>query len=181
MYEAEKEAIDRKYYDKAKAERDKQVKETIDGYKKIAEEQKRAREAAISEAERNLQQNIQIIRKLQQEEAKGGDYVARTKDYADKMYKQRLGIKDADISALSRYGNTLITDIANARDRVLGGFGGTAPQQNATTNNNNVTVNFDNTIVENDQALVNLANKVAGLILPVVENAVGGTATANNF
>ena len=128
LYALEKEAIDKKYYDKQRSENEKMVKQAQDAYKQMSDAQKRQREANISEAEKNLQNNLKIIRKLQKEEAMGGDYIGRTKEYADKLYKKKLGVKDSDIAALSKYGNALISDIANARDRVLGIFGGEQAQ-----------------------------------------------------
>ena len=182
LYALEREKIDQKYYAKQKAENDRMVKEAQAAYKQITEEQKRQREANISEAERNLQTNLKIIRRLQMEEKAGGDYVGRTKEYADRLYKKQLGVKDSDIAALAKYGNALITDIGNARDRVLGMFGGGQAQQPAnTTNNNTVNVSFDNTVVENEAALQTLANRVADLITPVVERAIGGTEGSNNY
>lgn len=182
LYALEREQIDQKYYNKQKAENERMVKEAQAAYKQITEEQKRQREANISEAERNLQTNLKIIRRLQEEEKAGGDYVGRTKEYADRLYKKQLGVKDSDIAALAKYGNALITDIGNARDRVLGMFGGGQAQQPAnTTNNNTVNVSFDNTVVENEAALQTLANRVADLITPVVERAIGGTEGSNNY
>lgn len=183
LYALEKEAIDKKYYDKQRSENEKMVKQAQDAYKQMADAQKRQREANISEAEKNLQNNLKIIRKLQKEEAMGGDYIGRTKEYADKLYKKKLGVKDSDIAALSKYGNALISDIANARDRVLGIFGGEqAPQPQQNVNNQNtVNVTFDNTVIDNEAGLVNLANKVAQLIIPSIEKAIGGSATSNNY
>lgn len=181
LYALEREQIDKKYYDKQKAENDRMVKEAQAAYKQITEEQKRQRESNISEAERNLQTNLKIIRRLQEEEKAGGDYVGRTKEYADRLYKKQLGVKDSDIAALAKYGNALVTDIGNARDRVLGMFGGGQPQPANTTNNNTVNVSFDNTVVENEAALQTLANRVADLITPVVERAIGSTEGSNNY
>ena len=183
LYALEKEAIDKKYYDKQRSENEKMVKQAQDAYKQMSDAQKRQREANISEAEKNLQNNLKIIRKLQKEEAMGGDYIGRTKEYADKLYKKKLGVKDSDIAALSKYGNALISDIANARDRVLGIFGGEqAPQPTQNVNNQNtVNVTFDNTVIDNEAGLVNLANKVAQLIIPSIEKAIGGDANSNNY
>ena len=183
LYALEKEAIDKKYYDKQRSENEKMVKQAQDAYKQMSDAQKRQREANISEAEKNLQNNLKIIRKLQKEEAMGGDYIGRTKEYADKLYKKKLGVKDSDIAALSKYGNALISDIANARDRVLGIFGGEqAPQPQQNVNNQNtVNVTFDNTVIDNEAGLVNLANKVAQLIIPSIEKAIGGDANSNNY
>lgn len=183
LYALEKEAIDKKYYDKQRSENAKMVKQAQDAYKQMADAQKRQREANISEAEKNLQNNLKIIRKLKKEEAMGGDYIGRTKEYADKLYKKKLGVKDSDIAALAKYGNALISDIANARDRVLGIFGGEqAPQPQQNVNNQNtVNVTFDNTVIDNEAGLVNLANKVAQLIIPSIEKAIGGDATSNNY
>lgn len=183
LYALEKEAIDKKYYDKQRSENEKMVKQAQDAYKQMSDAQKRQREANISEAEKNLQNNLKIIRKLQKEEAMGGDYIGRTKEYADKLYKKKLGVKDSDIAALSKYGNALISDIANARDRVLGIFGGEQAQQPTQNVNNQNTVNvtFDNTVIDNEAGLVNLANKVAQLIIPSIEKAIGGDANSNNY
>lgn len=183
LYALEKEAIDKKYYDKQRSENEKMVKQAQDAYKQMADAQKRQREANISEAEKNLQNNLKIIRKLQKEEAMGGDYIGRTKEYADKLYKKKLGVKDSDIAALAKYGNALVSDIANARDRVLGIFGGEqAPQPQQNVNNQNtVNVTFDNTVIDNEAGLVNLANKVAQLIIPSIEKAIGGDANSNNY
>ena len=141
--------------------------------------QKQINDARISEAEKALQQRLDLIRRMQKEEAAGGNWQERAAEWADKQYKRSMGIKDSDISALQRYGVDLVNALGNARDRVLAGFA-TGKTAGAVNNNNSVTINFDNTVIENESAMQTLANKVAEVILPVVENAVG-SKTANSY
>ena len=134
-------------------------------------------DARMSEAERTLRENVKLVRKMQQEEAAGGDWQSRVQAWQDRQYMKKNGFKAGDISALQRYGTDLVNQMANSRDRVFSGFGG--GQQ---TNNNTVNINLDNTVVENEAAMVNLANKVADKILPVIQRAVGGSGnTVNSF
>lgn len=181
----EKEAIDKKYFDKLSSERDKQVKTAQDAYRKEAEEAKRAREASISEAESTLRNNLKLVRYIQQQQKQGTYSEADAKAYAERLYMRQSGFKMSDINALKDIGVNVVKEIANARDRLFGSFANVQMPQmtpaNQVTNNNSVTVNFDNTVLDNVAAMDVLANKVADVILPTIERSLNGQAGGNTY
>ena len=181
----EKEAIDKKYFDKLSSERDKQVKTAQDAYRKEAEEAKRAREASISEAESTLRNNLKLVRYIQQQQKQGTYNESDAKAYAERLYMRQSGFKVSDINALKDIGVNVVKEIANARDRLFGSFANVQMPQmtpaNQVTNNNNVTVNFDNTVLDNVAAMDVLANKVADVILPTIERSLNGQAGGNTY
>lgn len=180
MYAIQKEAIDQKYYDKARAEQEKQAKEVEASYQKQIEAAKRARESQISEAESTLRSNLKLVRYIQQQKQQGTYTEAGAKQYAEQLYMRQNGIRNSDILALKDIGVGTLKDIANVRDRIFGQFATVqAPENTANnvTNNNTVNVNFDNTILDNVAAMDLLANKVAAIIQPAIERAVSGTTT----
>ena len=181
----EKEAIDKKYFDKLSSERDKQVKTAQDAYRKEAEEAKRAREASISEAESTLRNNLKLVRYIQQQQKQGTYSESDAKAYAERLYMRQSGFKVSDINALKDIGVNVVKEIANARDRLFGSFANVQMPQmtpaNQVTNNNSVTVNFDNTVLDNVAAMDVLANKVADVILPTIERSLNGQAGGNTY
>lgn len=176
LFTAQKEAIDKQYFDKLNAEREKQAKTAEDAYKREVEAAKRAREASISEAESTLKNNLKLVRYIEKQRKAGTYNEDAARAYADRLYMKQAGIRTSDITALQDIGVKALQGIANARDRLFGQFASVnVPPANTVTNNNNITVNFDNTILDNVTAMDLLANKVANIILPEINRASANT------
>lgn len=175
----EKQAIDEKYFKKLQAEQEKTAKQAEAEYAKQAEAAKKAREASISEAESTLRNNLKLIRYIKREQEAGTYSDERAREYANKLYMRQNGFRTSDISALQAFGVDRLKDIADARDRLFAGF---APPEsgslNNSVNNNNVVINnsFDGTVVEDMAAMDRLANKVAEIIAPAIQQALNGGA-----
>ena len=181
LYNAEKERIDKKYYEKLQAERQKSAQQAEATYKKEAEMAKQAREANISDAEQTLRNNLKLMRYIQNEQKKGTYTEENAKAYADKLYMRQNGFRQADVDALKSVGVDTLKQLADARSRIFGDFGkiqAPGQQANTVTNNvtNNNTVNFDNTVVEDIGTMEKLANKVAEIIIPQIQQALNGTS-----
>ncbi len=177
LFAIEKEKIDRQYFEKLNSERQKQVKTAEDAYKKETEAAQKAREAAISGAESALKSNLKVLRYAEKQRENGTYNEADIKAYADRLYMRQNGFRQADVNALREIGVDRLKDFGNARDRIFGQFADiSAPAP--VTNNNNTTVNnyFDNTVVEDVSAMDKLANKVAAIITPTIEQALRGGA-----
>lgn len=177
LFAVEKEKIDRQYFEKLNSERQKQVKTAEDAYKKETEAAQKAREAAISGAESALKSNLKVLRYAEKQRENGTYNEADIKAYADRLYMRQNGFRQSDVNALREIGVDRLKDFGNARDRIFGQFADiTAPA--SVTNNNNTTVNnyFDNTVVEDVSAMDKLANKVAAIITPTIEQALRGGA-----
>ena len=173
----EKQAIDKKYFDMQKAEREKQLKQTQEAYKKEAEEAKRAREQQISDAQSTIQNNIKLLKYIQNEQKKGTYSEDKAKTYAENLMLKQSGLSRDNISFAKDFGLDKLKEIADARSRLFGSFANIqAPNAQQTVNNNNVqnTFNFDGTVVEDVAAMDKLANKVAGIILPAIQTALKG-------
>lgn len=156
-------------------QRDAWIRAGADEVQATQAAQKQIANARLSEAERTLRDNVQLIRKMQVEQNRGGDWESRVKTYADEQYKKRLGVRDSDIAALHNYGIDAVQQLANSRDRVLSSFA----QQNRETQQQTkieapVTVHFDNTVVEDVDAMSKLADKVAAVITPAITQALHG-------
>lgn len=170
LFAEQKAQIDKRYFDKLNSERQKQVKEAEQAYQKEQEAAKRAREAAISDAESTLKNNLKLARYIQSEQKKGTYNENRAKSYAEQLYLRQQGYRMQDISFLKDFTPERLKGIADARSRLFSDF---APP---TQNTNNVTINFDNTVVEDLSTMEKLANKVAEVITPAIEQALkGGT------
>ena len=182
LYNAEKERIDKKYYEKLQAERQKSAQQAEAAYKKEAEMAKQAREANISDAEQTLRNNLKLIRYIQNEQKKGTYTEENAKEYANKLYMRQNGFRQSDIDALKTVGVDTLKQVADARSRIFADFANiqapTQPAGNTVTNNvtNNNTVQFDNTVVEDIGTMEKLANKVAEIIIPQIEQALNGTS-----
>lgn len=177
LFAIEKEKIDKQYFEKLNSERQKQVKTAEDAYKKETEAAQKAREAAISGAESALKSNLKVLRYAEKQRENGTYNEADIKAYADRLYMRQNGFRQADVNALREIGVDRLKDFGNARDRIFGQFADiSAPAP--VTNNNNTTVNnyFDNTVVEDVSAMDKLANKVAAIITPTIEQALRGGA-----
>lgn len=180
LYENEKAKIDAKYYEKAEAERKRVTEATIKEYQKAAEEQKRLQEASIRDAESTLKSNVQLIRKMQKEMAKGGDWEARVQAWQDRRYMKQNGFKQSDITALQSFGVDFVKKMADSTSRLFGQFANPQQQQQQVpqqvTNNN--TINIDRPIVTDESLINQLADKVADKLRPLF---AGKTAAGNSF
>lgn len=172
LYTIQKEQIDKKYFDKLQQERQKQVKDAEQAYRKEIEEAKKAREAKMSEAEQTLRTNLKLAKYIQREQKAGTYSDEKARNYAEQLYLRQNGYKREDISWLQDFTVPRLKEIANARDRLFSGFA--QPQQ--TTNNNTISISFDNTVVEDLSTMDKLANKVAEVITPAIETALKGGA-----
>ena len=179
LINTEKNQVNQKWAEKEKAELQKKAEESkkiyenmykkqLEDAKKFAEEQKRAREQAISGAESTLTSNIKLLRYIQNEQKKGTYTEENARDYAKQLYMRSHGFRQSDVDFMSSFGKDKLADIANVRDRIFGQF---APP---VENTNNITVNFDNTIVEDMSTMDKLANKVAEIITPAIQQALRG-------
>lgn len=164
----EKAQIDEKYYAKQQAEREKNLKSSQEAYKKEIEEAKRAREASISDAESTLRSNLKLLRYIKKEQEAGTYSEENAKEFANKLYMKQSGFMQGDIDFLKTFTVDKLKGIADARSRLFADFGQTPPVTN------NVTINFDGTVVEDVEAMNMLAEKVAGVITPVIEQALKG-------
>lgn len=180
LYENEKAKIDAKYYEKAEAEQKRATEATIKEYQKAAEEQKRIQEASIRDAEATLKNNVQLIRKMQKEQAKGGDWEARVQAWQDRRYMKQNGFKQSDITALQAYGVDFVKKMADSTHRLFGQFANPQQQQQQApqqvTNNN--TINIDRPILTDESLINQLADKVADKLRPLF---AGKTAAGNSF
>ena len=196
LFSLQKEQIDKQYFEKYNSMLKKQTSDATAAYDKQAEAAKKANEAAMSDAESTLKNNIKILRRLVKEQQAGGDFIGRTKDYANKLYMKSNGFKASDIEALQRFGVDLIKEIGNARDRIFAGF--TKPQQDVVSNardrlasdygekpatpaqetvNNNTTINIDRPVLTDENLVSQLADKVADKILPIFKQQELGYKT----
>lgn len=173
LFALQKQQIDDRYYQKANEQRQKQIKQAQEAYNKevelarrSSEEQKKAREQAMSDAESALRTNLKLARYIQEQQKKGTYNESDAKKYAEQMYMRQQGYRMSDISFLKDFGVDKLKDIANARDRLFSQF--------APPTTNNITVNFDNTVVEDQAALQRIADKVAEVITPAINEALRG-------
>lgn len=155
-------------------QRDAWIKAGADEVEASRAAEKLKSDARISEAERTLREQVMLVRKMQQEEAKGGNWQQRVMDWQDNQYMKKNGFKTSDIAALQRYGTDLVNQLSNARDRVFAGFAG----GNNVTNNNNTTVNIDRPVLTDESLINQLVDRVADKLVPVAEKAFGQSANA---
>ena len=120
----------------------------------------------MSDAESALRTNLKLARYIQEQQKKGTYNESDAKKYAEQMYMRQQGYRMSDISFLKDFGVDKLKDIANARDRLFSQF--------APPTTNNITVNFDNTVVEDQAALQRIADKVAEVITPAINEALRG-------
>jgi len=171
-FSEEKEAIDKKYFDKQQAEREKALKQAQDAYNKEIEAAKKAREANISEAEATLRSNLKLARYIKREQEAGTYNEDNAREYANRLYMKQNNFRQSDIDFLKEFGVQNLKGIADARNRIFGDFANGGG--NTTNNNSTVNINFDNTVVEDVNAMDRLANKVAEIITPAIQQALNG-------
>ena len=171
-FSEEKSAIDKKYFDKQQQEREKALKQAQDAYNKEIEAAKKAREANISEAESTLRSNLKLARYIKKEQEAGTYNEDNAREYANRLYMKQNNFRQSDIDFLKDFGVQNLKGIADARNRIFGDFANGGG--NTTNNNSTVNINFDNTVVEDVNAMDRLANKVAEIITPAIQQALNG-------
>lgn len=165
----EKAQIDAKYFAKQQQEREKNLKASQEAYKKEIEEAKRARESAISDADSTLKNNLKLLRYIKKEQEAGTYSDDKAKAFANKLYMKQQGYKQSDIDFLKTFSVDKLKNIADAKSRLFADF--------ASPITNNVTVNFDGTVVEDVQGIQKIAEAVAGIMTPVIQQALKGGTT----
>lgn len=158
---------------------------------------KQAAQEKMSEAERLLTEQKEIIKDIQK-----GLSDEEIKSRADKRYMKNRGINQSMIDTLDKVGFERINELANTRERLFGRFAQYVPQvpeqardaigfqigkvqqqaqqavptmmQNQQIPQINLTVNFDNTVVEDVAAMDKIANKVSDIITPAIQQALRG-------
>lgn len=172
LFAEQKSQIEQRYFDKLTQERQKQATQAKQAYEKEIEMAKKAREQSMSEAENTLKNNIKLLRYIQNEQKKGTYTDSGAREYANKLYMRQNGFNMNDVSFMKDFGVGRLQELADARTRIFGQFAETPPPSAPVTSN--VTVNFDNTIVEDASAMDKLANKVAEIITPAIQQALRG-------
>lgn len=165
--------------------------------KQITELYKQQAQERMSEAEKLLTEQRQVIKDIQK-----GLSDSEIMERANKRWMKSRGINQSMIDTLQSVGFDKVNYLADARQRLLGRFGGMLPQQQSVMDtigyqlgkqNENVaqavapqaqqvppiqvTLNFDNTVVEDMSSMQKIADKVADVITPAIEKALRGEST----
>ena len=182
LYAEQKSAIDEKYTKKAIAELQKQSKANEDAYKKQAEDAKKAREAAISDAEATMRQNLKVLRFAEKQRQAGNtNWQAETMAYAERQYMKQNGFRASDFSALQNIGVGVLKQLADAQSRLFAQFApGGSVGGDTITNNNTTTVNIDRPILTDEAMLNALQSRILDNIVPVIERTINN-ATGNQM
>lgn len=179
LYQAKKAELDKRYaekYEKDVQAHRKAVEAKIRELAKEVEATRKAeqekRKAAMSEAESTLLQRKALIRKMQKEEAAGGDWQARVQDWAERQYMKQNGLKSSDVAGLQRYGVEMINKFEQGvKDKLYGFAAEKAAPANTVNNNNNTTINIDRPVLTDESLINQLADRVAEKLVPVAQNA----------
>ena len=164
--------------------------------KQIAQLYKQQAQERMSEAERLLTEQKQVIKDIQK-----GLSDSEIMERANKRFMKSRGINQSMIDTLDEVGFDRVNYLADARQRLLGRFGGgfsqmmqqaqdaigfqigkqpqqqiEAPQTQAVPNVQ-VNLTFDNTVVEDMASMQKIADKVADVITPAIEKALRGEST----
>lgn len=182
LYAEQKSAIDEKYTKKAIAELQKQSKANEDAYRKQVEDAKKAREAAISDAEATMRQNLKVLRFAEKQRQAGNtNWQAETMAYAEKQYMKQNGFRASDFSALQNIGVGVLKQLADAQSRLFSQFApGGSVGGDTITNNNTTTVNIDRPILTDEAMLNALQSRILDNIVPVIERTINN-ATGNQM
>ena len=165
--------------------------------KQITELYKQQAQERMSEAEKLLTEQKQVIKDIQK-----GLSDSEIMERANKRWMKSRGINQSMIDTLQSVGFDKVNYLADARQRLLGRFGGMLPQQQSVMDNIGyqlgkqnenvaqavapqaqqvppiqVTLNFDNTVVEDMSSMQKIADKVADVITPAIEKALRGEST----
>lgn len=195
-YAEEKALIDKKYYDKQEAERQKNLKQAQEAYKKEAEEAKKAKETQISEAESTIKNASKLLTYIKKQQEAGTYNEADAMKYADKLSLKSSGLKQSQIDTAYEIGIGKLKELMDSRNRIFGkfagggnnivtdaiGFNASLQQQQVIPQAQqvqqppqvNVTLNFDNTVVEDMSSMQKIADKVSEVITPAIEKALRG-------
>lgn len=164
--------------------------------KQITELYKQQSQERMSEAERLLTEQKQVIKDIQK-----GLSDSEIMERANKRFMKNRGINQSMIDTLDEVGFDRVNYLADARQRLLGRFGGgfsqmmqqaqdaigfqigkhpqqqiEAPQTQAVPNIQ-VNLTFDNTVVEDMSSMQKIADKVSEVIQPAIEKALRGEST----
>lgn len=166
--------------EKIRAEKEKTARAAKAAAEQSAREAEMAAQKALR-AEQDAQQKRMSVaeqaltsqKKLWRAYLRMGD-TPEFQQYALKYTLKSKGIKASDYASMN---SSNLTGYMNAMQRFnnntwLSGVRGSS--QGQITNNNTVTINFDNTVLDNVSAMDVLANKVADIIQPAIEKAVKG-------
>ena len=173
LFAIQKEQIDKQYYDKRRQEEEKIAKQVQDSYKQQVAAAKQAREAAMSEAEQTLRNNVKLVRYMDKMRQQGGNYEQAGREYAERLYLKNAGFNRNDIGLLREFGVSMIKDIANVRDRLFSDF---APAQAVNNTTNNTTVNIDRPILTDENLINQLTSQILDRIAPVFQQPVSGNS-----
>lgn len=160
----------------AKAAAEQSAREAELAAQKALKAEQDAQQKRMSAAEQALTSQ----KKLWRAYLKMGD-TQEFQNYALKYTLKSKGIKASDYASMN---SSNLTGYMNAMQRFndntwLSGIKGSA--QGQITNNNSVTINFDNTVLDNVSAMDILANKVADIIQPAIEKAVKGQGVTGAY
>lgn len=146
-----------------KKQRDEWIKAGADEVAATKAAQKQIQEARMSEAERAVRDNLQLARFIAREQEKGNEnWRVDAQQYAQRQYLQGLGATPVDIQNIAKIGPDLLRGITqSAKETALAPI--TA----------NITVNFDNAIMEDVSTQNKMADMVAQKILDILQNVMG--------
>lgn len=159
--------------------------------KQITELYKQQAQARMSEAEKLLTEQKQVIKDIQK-----GLSDSEIMERANKRWMKSRGINQSMIDTLQSVGFDRVNYLADARQRLLGRFGNIqipqqtqemigyqigqqpqlpqAPQQSMQAPQVTVNLTFDGTVVEDMSSMQKIADKVSEVITPAIEKALRG-------
>ena len=159
--------------------------------KQITELYQQQAQARMSEAEKLLTEQKQIIKDIQK-----GLSDSEIMERANKRWMKNRGINQSMIDTLQSVGFDRVNYLADARQRLLGRFGNIqipqqtqemigyqigqqpqlpqAPQQTMQAPQVTVNLTFDGTVVEDMSSMQKIADKVSEVITPAIEKALRG-------
>ena len=146
----------------------------LEATKAIELEKRKARE---SEAERYLRNNADLIKRASKLEAAGmsqNDIMNDLQAYQTKKQYKDLGLNANQIDIGSKYLNVLDNLTSIVKSSVLAPITSRLVSNN-TSNSSNITVNIDKPVLNNNEMIDDLAEKVAGKINDAIK--FGGIAT----
>ena len=200
-YAEEKALIDKKYYDKQEAERQRNLKQAQEAYRKEAEEAKRAKETQINDAQSTIQNASKLLSYIRKQKDAGTYNEEDVRKYADKLSLKSQGLKQSQIDTAYEIGIDKLKELMDSRTRIFGKFAGItgggnnlladtigfqtglqaipqAPQvQPQQVIQPTINISFDGTVVEDMSSMQKIADKVSEVIQPAIEKALRGEST----
>lgn len=125
--------------------------------------QKQIAQARMSEAEKLLTEQKAVLRDIQK-----GYSDDEIKQRSDARFMKQRGWKPGDLDTLERVGTEKVAELGNSRERLLSRFAKGAGGGGLTVQTP-VTINFDNTVVEDTSAMDKLADKIAVKMTTVIK------------